>query len=366
MEHIYFEHPAYLYSLLLFIPFVLGLIYFSVANKLKLWNAYGDEALLLRYARKPSLQQNIFKNSLWVVALSLIAVALASPMLPKAPKRIPVGNVQMVAVFDVSRSMAAKDYMGDFKTLSGKACVYNSDEDCGSRLQMAKYYFRHYILGKLGNDKISLVTFAGKGYEQAPLTNDLPAEIWILHNWVTIGNAPGYGSYTARGLEQAVNEFPKVAKPGTNRVIVYFSDGGFNGSSTHLAAVLAKMNELKIKLVVVGVGSKIPSPIPTYDSNNHFSGYFAPGGTIITTAYDESFMMGLAQAANGIYLRVGQHHIDNFKLNSIVSGFKLKPETTNLYQYPLGLALIIIMIILAFNLKFSIKSFLNHSTHMEK
>ena len=137
------------------------------------------------------------------------------------------------------------------------------------------------------------------------------------------------------------------------------------------------MHQLNIKLVVVGVGSKIASPIPVYDANNHFGGYFAPGGNIITTAYDEQFMQYLANTANGIYLRVGQHHVDKFQLSSIVSGLKLKPQTTNLYQYPLACALILIFIAILLNQKFifnnlkasiqlSLSKLNTHSTKSEK
>ncbi len=377
MNQLYFQNPFWLYAIIGIVPIMLGIFYLGLQSKLKLWKNYGDEELISQYSKKPSFKSNAISYLLWLLASSLIALALASPVLPRAPKRIPVGNVQMVAVFDVSRSMAAKDYMPYFKTPSGKACVYNSNEDCGSRLQMAKYYLLHDIMPNLGNDELSLVTFAGKGYEQAPLTNDFPAEIWILHNWVTLGNAPGYGSYTALGLEQAINEFPKVAKPNTQRVIVYFSDGGFDGSTSALQNDLELMHKLHIKLIVVGVGSKIPSPIPVYDANNHFSGYFAPGGNVITSAYDEQFMQSLASYDNGIYLRVGQHHVDKFQLSSIVSGFKLKPRTTNLYQYPLAFALFLIFMAILLNQKFifnnlkasiqlSLSKLNTHSTKSEK
>jgi Ca-activated chloride channel family protein len=111
---------------------------------------------------------------------------MARPVLLGNFGEIRKGTLDVIAVLDVSKSMRA--------------------EDCGlrgSRLEMAKTALLQSLPDLAGN-RLGLVTFAGKSFPQAELTDDLDALEFVLKNWVTVDSAPSQGSNIGMALSEAI------------------------------------------------------------------------------------------------------------------------------------------------------------------
>ena len=95
-----------------------------------------------------------FLAALRWLTLALLIVALAQPRLTKSETKVSASGVDIVAVIDMSGSMADEDF-----ELHGRAC---------RPADMAKEVLKKFI-DKRPNDRIGLVAFATRGlHRRAP------------------------------------------------------------------------------------------------------------------------------------------------------------------------------------------------------
>lgn len=338
---LHFLHAEYLLGLLVVLGLIGASLWLNVKARLAARRVYGEGRLVDRYTRKPESWGAILKSTAWLVIAALLVVAAAGPYRPEAPDQVKAGTLQVVIVMDVSRSMAAEDYRDSMPDDGTKTEIVGP---YGSRLDMTRYMIGQIMQSVQGN-QVGIVTYSGEGFPQADLTTDFTALRFVVKNWIKIGGAPGGGSDYARGLAQALETFKRDADSGKQRVIVLFSDGGFTGDQAELAKVVDEMRAAGVRLVILGLGSTSPVPIPVYE-RDQLKGYFQKDGQVVTTSINEGPLTQLAAASGGEYhhIAAGQE-LPRLEWSSTLGGTRVEPRVEHLYQWVLGLALSLLFVL---------------------
>jgi Ca-activated chloride channel family protein len=228
------------------------------------------------------------------------------------------GTLDVVAVLDVSKSMRA--------------------EDCGpegSRLEMAKATLLQSLPSLAGN-RVGLVTFAGKSFPQAELTDDLEALKFVLKNWVTVDSAPSQGSNIGMALSEAIRLFEEDKR---KRVILFFSDGG-HVRPENLDGILTEIGSKGIMVVSFGVGSKEGAKIPIYYDEGRIKEWLKIDGTEVETRLNEDILREISQETGGKYIHLmSAKKLTGVLRDSAVVGMRALSGGREIFQVPLGLAI---------------------------
>jgi hypothetical protein len=346
-----FTNPQYLlYGLPSVILLVSGFWYLNFRARQAMRKAYGEGELVDAFTRKESFSYQIIALSAWLVATISLVIAAAGPYLSDSPETIKAGSIQAVVVLDVSISMAAEDYREHMPPPPAKPNKEGKEGQqeigvgsYGTRLDVSKLLISQ-ILRSLQGNEVGLVSYAGKGFPQADLTSDYLALDFVVKNWVRIGNAQGNGSNFGEGILEAINTFKRDENKDKKRVIVLLSDGGLTGEKEKVAEAVDEMRKENIDLIIIGVGLEKPVPIPIYDDNNQFVGYFgAANNQPVSTSLEEGPLTDLASQANGKYI-----HLDTSyqKLEipwvKAFGGNKTEPHAVHIYQWFVGLSMLVI------------------------
>ncbi|HEY9867704.1 MAG TPA: VWA domain-containing protein [Candidatus Obscuribacterales bacterium] len=337
----HFLNEVVLWALAVVPPVGAILVWLAWRRKQQLQAFYGEEQLVTRYS-KPARKEVYQFKALWVfLALACFVVALARPSFQNGLAEFPSGSVDVIAVVDVSRSMAAQDYKGK---LSG---YYWSG---GTRLDMARYLIVNEVVPSIKANHIGVVSYSGEAFPQAFLTDDLPALQWALKRALTVSSAPGEGSNLIKAFDLAFTLYDVDSNPGRKKIIVLFSDGGNDDGAEGLGEIAAECRKRDIELVVVGLGKTTPSAIPVSQlspadqESMRGKEWYEVDGEIVRTALDENTLRYLANASGGRYTRVDDP--SDFRLGSLISSVevKYKKGEQEVFMYPLLLALLFVVL----------------------
>jgi len=346
----HFANAEYLWALLVVLPGAAALWYASFWLRQKARKLYGEERLVNRYSRKMTLAKEAAELGAWLVAMLLLVVAAAGPMRPDAPQTAQAGTLNVVLLLDVSKSLHAEDYRpvmpaddgGDGTQVLGPH---------GSRLDMAKYVITTRIMPAIPGNKIGIVTYAGAGYAQAPLTDDYEALRFVLDNWITVLRpaAPGGGSHMVDGVAMALQTFKNNPDPNKDKVLVLFTDGGFDDKLEDLDKLLPELVNQKVRVIIVGLGGTTPINIPEYaqgaDGTWQFAGWAKKDGQVVPTAYDPTTLQHIAAATGGELIHLDKPSDLNVQWAAKLAGGKAEAHESPVFQYPLGAALVLIVML---------------------
>jgi hypothetical protein len=246
-----------------------------VAYKLRVRarKSYGQEELISRFSAAPSAWMEAVKMVSWCVVAALLIAVAAGPVRTNHESKIPIGSLQVVAVIDVSPSMAAEDYRDDMPAVNGVP-PQEVLGAYGRRIDMVRMAMQKQIMPAIQGNQLGIVLYGGSGKSQVELDDDLNKPNWEFNiGWIEINQAPGDGSDYVSGLKSALTVFSNTPGPKRDKVIVLFSDGGLDGDAKDvkdLSAVAQKINTLGIKVIVVGVGTENEMPIRVYNDNGTF------------------------------------------------------------------------------------------------
>jgi Ca-activated chloride channel family protein len=303
--------------IMLGLPFVVGAVLWGLRRRGAILKEFGRVDLLIQFSRFSLRCKPVYQVLLAALCFCLLVVSVARPMLHGNLKEIMKGTLDVVAVLDVSKSMSA--------------------EDCGpkgSRLEMAKTTLLQSLPDLAGN-RLGLVTFAGKSFPQAELTDDLEALEFVLKNWVSVDSAPFQGSNIGMALSEAIRLFEEDKK---KRVILFFSDGG-HVRPENLDGILTEISARGITVVSFGVGSKEGARIPVYEEGR-IKEWLRIDGIEVETRLNEDILREISQATGGKYI----HLMATKKLKEVlrapvVIGKKALSGGGEIFQLPLGLAI---------------------------
>jgi Ca-activated chloride channel homolog len=318
--------------LLACVPVIAGLSYLLARRRSeKLLDEYGERPLIEPFIEKISKARLALKVLALSLSLAALVVALARPVQDHGKAEFPTGTIDVIAILDVSRSMAIPDYKGELP----------KPYEEGRRLDMAKYLLMTDVMGALSYNQLGMVTFSGQAWPQAFLTHDMEALRWVTKRAVYVGSAPGEGSELGKAFDLAFQLFDLDSKPDHKRVIVLFSDGGNDASYDDMAVVIRELKKRNIDLVIAGLGKTTASAVPVRllspQDQQLYSGkeWYENDGEIVTSRLDENVLLLLKNAVGGRYVRVEK--ASDFTMTQMVSRMEVvrKPGTLELFPYAL-------------------------------
>jgi len=299
------------------LPFVVGAVLWGLHRRRVILREFGRMDLLIQFSRFSRGYKPVYQVLPIALCFTLLVISMARPSLHGNSKEIAKGSVDVVAVLDVSKSMRA--------------------EDCGprgSRLEMAKTSLLQSLPDLAGN-RLGLVTFAGKSFPQAELTDDLQALEFVLRNWVTVDSAPSQGSNIGMALSEAIRLFEEGKR---KKVILFFSDGG-HVRPENLDGILTEIGAKGITVVSVGVGSKEGAKIPVYEEGR-IKEWFKIDGIEVETQLDEDILREISQATGGKYIHLmSAKRLKGVLGDPVVTGATALSGGREIFQIPLGLAI---------------------------
>jgi Ca-activated chloride channel family protein len=269
-------NPQFLFLLLL-IPVLAGVFILAMVRKKKAIARFGDPELVKRLTPDYSSNRLIIKYIIWSIAWALIVIGLADPQTGSKLEKIKRKGVDMVFALDVSNSMLAQDITPN-------------------RLERAKQAIIH-LLGKLENDRVGLVVFAGKSYTQMPLTTDYSATRMFLSN-ITPGMIPVQGTAIGDAIETCASGFGNTKQ---SKAIIIITDGENHEDNAIEAARTAASNGIRV--YTIGIGLPEGAPIPVYSGDAQIGYKKDASGVTVITRLNESMLKEIAQAGKGIYVR---------------------------------------------------------------
>jgi Ca-activated chloride channel family protein len=188
-----------------------------------------------------------FLAALRWLSLALLIIALAQPRLTKSETKISASGVDIVAVLDMSFSMADEDF-----ELRGQPA---------DRLTMAKEVLKKFI-DKRPNDRIGLVAFATDAYTAAPLTLD---HDFVQQNLdrLQLGTIDGGSTAIGSGLSTAINRLRELKSK--SKIVILMTDGRNNAGKVAPRTVAEAAKALGVKVYTIGVGKRGESRRPRMD-----------------------------------------------------------------------------------------------------
>ncbi len=259
------------------------------------------------------------RNILFFISLILMTIALARPVMNEKEQSFKQEVASIVIAIDVSRSMLAND-------------VYPN------RLVMAKQKLLN-IINESKQNALAVILFAKSSFILSPVTQDFNSLKILVENLNTGMNFDN-GSNIFSTLE-ATN---KLLKDYENKNLLLLTDGG---NATSYEKEIEYANEHKINVYTIAVATNKASAIKLDD------GKFLTkdDGSIVTVSLNENIKK-LSLNTNGGYIH---YSIDNNDLKQILNDIEQKSVKkqleskkfktyTELFYYPLGLAILILFI----------------------
>ena len=271
-----FEEPAYLYLLLL-LPLLAAFYLYSNYRRRKNIRKFGDPELMAQLMPDVSKYRPDVKFWMVFVAIGLFSVLLARPQFGSKLETVKRQGVEVMIALDISNSMLAQDVQP-------------------SRLQKAKRLVAQ-LVDKMENDKVGMIVFAGDAFTQLPITSDYISAKMFLESI-----DPSLISKQGTAIGAAINLASRSFTPqeGVGRAVIVITDGeNHEGGAVEAAQEAA---EKGMQVFVLGVGSPDGSPIPAENGSNNFRR--DKDGNVIVTRLNEQMCQEIAQAGDGIYVRV--------------------------------------------------------------
>lgn len=269
-----FETPENL-ALLAIIPIALLFLIWRAWVRTNTLRQLGDADLIHKLTRRVSRFRRALKESLWLLAIACIAVALARPVWGEELVPIRSRGVQIVFVVDVSLSMNAQDLIP-------------------SRLERARLDLRAMIDSAIGNE-IGIVLFAYEAFTYMPLTDDTRAA-QVFVQAIQPEAVSAQGTSLARAIERALNTFE--AQSAAPRILILLSDG--EDHEGLLESVLARAVREGVTIHTIGYGTEPGAVIPIRSETGQVMDYKTDaGGTLIETRLNRSLLRQIAEQSGG-------------------------------------------------------------------
>ena len=270
-----FEEPTYLY-LLLMLPFLAAFYLYSNYRRRKAIRKFGDPVLMAQLMPDVSKYRPDVKFWLVFAAIGLFAVLLARPQFGSKLETVKRQGVEVMIALDISNSMLAQDVQP-------------------SRLEKAKRLVAQ-LVDKMENDKVGMIVFAGDAFTQLPITSDYISAKMFLES-INPSLISKQGTAIGAAINLATRSF--TPQEGVGRAVIVITDGeNHEGGAVEAAKAAA---EKGIQVSVLGVGMPDGAPIPVEGTNDFRRDR---DGNVVVTRLNEQMCQEIAQAGDGIYVRV--------------------------------------------------------------
>ncbi len=313
-----FVNPQFFWALI--VPFVIFAFLIST-NKERLARIF-DEKVLKRLSATDESMPMVVRNILMLLALFLMIVAMARPVIEKGDRTVEVEGLTLLTALDISGSMRSTD-------------VYPN------RLTFAKKKMG-VLFDAMPSDEIGVVAFAYSPFVLAPFSSDKETLKMMVEG--VDDSYINMGSTDFSALGELASSLLEKKKP---KVLVLFTDGGDEEAIAGFAEIL---KENKIDLYVVLVGTEKGAPV--IDENG--KPFTLEDGTIAITQRNNA-LGEVAKENDGAYVVASTGKEDIMQLVSVIKGKyqnQQKGEVTvkervEFFYYPLGFGLLLLLIALS-------------------
>jgi len=321
-----FEHPEYLYWMLIIPVLVLLYILFRIQQR-KRFERFADLTMREQLVPAYSSRRSNFKFIVFLLAVACLIMALANLQSGSKMEEVKREGIDLYIAVDVSNSMNAEDIVP-------------------SRLERSKQAINK-LISEMKGDRIGVIVFADKAFVQLPITTDYSAARMFLST-INTSLVASQGTAIAEAINLAMKSFSEEEH---SKAIVIISDGEDHEND---AAVKAAQEAAKqgIHIYTIGMGLAEGAPIPQYNQYGHQTGYRkdSQGNTIITKL-NESMLQQIAAAGNGIYVRASNSNVglekiynDIEKLDKAEIEAKVFTDYEDQFQWFVGAAIILLLV----------------------
>lgn len=321
-----FEHPEYLYWLLV-IPFLIAIyISIKIINK-RQFNKFADNKFIEFLVPLASRARSNTKFILFLLVITLSIFASANLQTGSKMEEVKREGIDLMFCIDISNSMNAEDI-------------------APNRLERSKQAINN-IINKLKGDRIGIVVFAGNAYVQLPITTDYAAAKLFLST-INTDLIPSQGTEIGTAINLAAKS---LGNSEHGKAIIIISDGEDheNGDAVKAAQEAVKNG---IKIYTIGMGLEDGAPIPLYNQYGKRTGYKKDReGNIVITKLDDNMLRQIAEIGDGIYRRASNSNvgldeiIDNInKAEKSEIDSKVFTDYEDQFQWFLGAAIVLLII----------------------
>jgi len=294
----------YPYILILLVIFIV--IWLVWLLRLKMQKNAGLNSINERLAAKVDFRKQAWKQRFRVYGLIFLIIAAGGPLIGTKVKPVERKGIDLIFAVDVSESMNAEDVKP-------------------TRLEKAKFEISQ-VIKKLKGDRVGIIVFAGSAHYYLPLTGDYEAARLFL-DAIETKMIKNQGTAMSEALRRSISAFPDESEK--YKVLVLVSDGeDHEGEAISIAEKAAKTG---IVINAIGVGSVSGALIPV-SSDGVLTEYKKDKkGNLVTTILNEGMLRDIAEAGNGIFIRIDNQGNDKNKLVDIVDNMEKKTFETREY-----------------------------------
>ena len=279
-----------------------------------------------RFTVEVSPHRRAAKVLLLLLAFAAGVVTAARPQWGIRLEPVTRRGVDIALAIDTSQSMAAQDVPPD-------------------RLGQARHAASS-LLGRLGGDRVALVSFAGQAALDCPLTPD-PEAVKLFLDVLDVEAVAVPGTALGEAMRVAGDALRRASTGQEERgqVVVLFSDGEDHEGG--MEAAIRALKQAKAAVYAVGCGTTRGGPIPLKGAPGAVSGYKKDReGRVVTTRLDESVLQRLALDTGGRDFRATPAEVEVDEIAKSIAAMEAKETGTVLrtrfeerYQIPLAVAL---------------------------
>ena len=260
--------------------------------------------------------------------------------------------LSIVDLLSGSEEVKSKQKMNNVIFLLDVSNSMNAQDVEPNRLDEAKNIIIN-TMGKMKNDKVGIVVFAGEARSIMPLTTDFQtAETYL--GGVETSIVKIQGTDYLRAMQTVVDKFKNIPKGA--RQVVLLSDGEDNEGNEKPAAKLAAKEGISV--VTVGIGSEEGAPIPEYVFGQLMGYKTDMNGQTVISKRENLALKNIADQTKGSY--VDGNNLEN-ATTQIIDGLRKSASSSesmvksnnaiHYYQYFLGVSIFLFMLIFLSNPK---------------
>jgi Ca-activated chloride channel family protein len=327
----YFENNWYL-LLLLLLP-LLGLL---IINFLKWRNKRKN------LFAEPRFQDDLFENKSSFSKIIPTIYLLATLFL----------IMSIVDLLNGSEEVKSKQKMNNVVFLLDVSNSMNAQDIAPNRLDEAKNIIIN-TLGKMRNDKVGIVVFAGEAASIMPLTTDFSAAETYLGG-VETNIIKTQGTDFLKAMTKVAEKFKNI--PKGSRKVVLLSDGEDNEDNEEAAIKLSKSEGISV--ISVGIGSEQGAPIPEYVFGQLMGYKTDMNGETVISKRQNVALKNIANQTGGNYIdgnnleNATSQIVDGLLRSSSSSETMVKSNNAiHYYQYFLGVSLFLFLLLFLINPK---------------
>ncbi len=299
--------------LLFAVPVVLIPVYaWCFWRKAQTLRILASSEMLRRINSGVSLQKQVLKASLLVLAFISIVLALTEPKWNPQPQQIRRQGRDIAILLDTSKSMLAEDIKPN-------------------RLERSKLAIRD-LLEVLQGDRVAIITFAGNAAVKCPLTQDYAFVRMALADVSPESSSRG-GTMIGDAIRKAAEEvFDKQSRQYKDLILI--TDGEDHDSFPVEAA--KKAAEEGIRIIAIGLGddatgSRIPITGPSGEKT-----FLKYKGQEVWSKVDNDTLREIAFATNGAQVSFSpgmDMDLGRIYEGQIASAEKRELESTTMMKY---------------------------------